>query len=318
MKMKNVFLLLTLTALMMGCSSDDDTNTIVEVDQSIIRITQVNTDTNEVVISNLGTTSKDVGNYWLCLGPGTYVQFSTATSGTTALSPNQSITLSYDVNPTSGGLSIFSNNTFGSTNPEILLDYIQWGAANQARADQAVTAGRWDDVNSFVQDGSPYNFNGQANQFGGAFWEGTTVVNNTPGIVKIAQVNTTTDEISLTNLGGTSIDVGDYWLCLGPGTYVQVSNATSGSTNLNPNQSITLSYDVNPTADGLSLFSTNTFGSTNPDILVDYVQWGAANQARVDQAVTAGRWDNATNFLQNGSPYNFNGEANDFGSTFWN
>ena len=316
--MKNVFLLLTLTTLIFSCSSDDDTNIIADLDQSIIRITQVNTDTDEVVISNFGSTSKDVGNYWLCLGPGTYVQFSAATNGSTNLSPNQSMTLSYDVNPTSGGLSIFSSNAFSSTDPEILLDYMQWGAGNQARADQAVTAGRWDDASSFIQDGSPYNFNGLASQFGSAFWDGTTVVNNTPGVLKISEVNTTTDQVSLINLGGTSIDVGDYWLCLGPGTYVQISNAVSGSTTLDPNQSLTIAYNVNPTADGLSVFSTNSFGSSDPDVLIDYVQWGAANQARVNQAVTAGRWDNASNFLQGGSPYNFNGEANDFGSTFWN
>ena len=59
------------------------------------------------------------------------------------------------------------------------------------------------------------------------------------------------------------------------------------------NQSITLSYDVNPTSGGLSLFSVNTFGSTDPEVLIDYVQWGSANQARVNQAVTAGRWNNA-------------------------
>ncbi|WP_139205231.1 hypothetical protein [Algibacter pectinivorans] len=137
-------------------------------------------------------------------------------------------------------------------------------------------------------------------------------------VIRITEVNTETDQVTLTNLGDETKNVGSYWLCLGPGTYVQVSDATSESTNLSLNQSVTLSYDINPTADGLSLFSENSFGSTDPDILIDYVQWGASNQARVDQAVTAGRWDNSNNIIEGSSPFSFNGTATNFGSTFWN
>lgn len=149
----------------------------------------------------------------------------------------------------------------------------------------------------------------------------TIAEDNTPtpnSIIRITTVNADTDEITLTNLGDAAQNIGNYWLCLGPGTYVQVSNATSASTNLNANQSIILNYDVNPTADGLSLFSVNTFGSSDADVLIDYVQWGSGNQARVDQAVTAGRWDNAANVAAGSSPFNFGGTATDFGSTFWN
>uniref|UniRef100_UPI00262A66DC T9SS type A sorting domain-containing protein n=1 Tax=Winogradskyella sp. TaxID=1883156 RepID=UPI00262A66DC len=35
------------------------------------------------------------------------------------------------------------------------------------------------------------------------------------------------------------------------------------------------------------------------------------------QAVTAGRWDDANNFVSGSSPYTFTGTATDFGSTFW-
>jgi len=137
-------------------------------------------------------------------------------------------------------------------------------------------------------------------------------------IIRVSSVNTDLDEIVLSNLGSTTVEVGTYWLCLGPGTYVQVSAAASANTNLGPGESVTVSYDVNPSADGFSLFSTNSFGSNDPSILVDYVQWGAANQPRVDQAVAAGRWDDAANFVTGGSPYVFNGGADDFGSSFWN
>jgi len=64
-----------------------------------------------------------------------------------------------------------------------------------------------------------------------------------------------------------------------------------------------LSYNVDPMVDGLSLFSTNSFGSSDPAILLDFVQWGAGNQPRSGQAVNAGRWDDATQFIDCPAPY---------------
>jgi hypothetical protein len=316
--MKRTILILLLSALVASCSSDDDAITEETGNTNgVIRITEVNTDIDEITIANFGDGAQDIGAYWLCLGPGTYVQVSNATSGSTNLNPNQSITLSYDVNPTSGGLSLFSVNTFGSTDPDVLIDYVQWGSANQARVNQAVTAGRWNNAEEFVTMVSPYTFSGSATEFGATFWQGTEAPAGN-AVIRISTVNTATDTITLTNLGNATLDIANYWLCLGPGTYVQVTNAANGSTNLEANQSVTLSYDVNPSSGGLSVFTTNTFGSTDPDVLIDYVQWGSANQARVNQAVTAGRWDNAANIASGTSPFNFNGAANNFGSSFWN
>ncbi|MEM1137539.1 MAG: T9SS type A sorting domain-containing protein [Bacteroidota bacterium] len=136
-------------------------------------------------------------------------------------------------------------------------------------------------------------------------------------VIRVARVDTDANEITLMNMGNATLDIDDYWLCLGPGTYVRVGNAANGSTNLDPNSSVVVSYNVDAAADGFSLFSTNIFGSSDPEILIDYVQWGAANQSRVGQAVSAGRWDSANNFLNGSSPYNFTGTATDFGSTFW-
>ena len=136
-------------------------------------------------------------------------------------------------------------------------------------------------------------------------------------VLRILQVNTTTDQVWLSNFGTEMIDVTAYWLCLGPGTYEKVSDATTESTMLALRENIMLSYDVNETADGLSIFSANTFGSSDPSILINYVQWGDADQARVDQAVTAGRWGTTANFITGGPVYTFSGETSDFGVTFW-
>ncbi len=322
--MKKFLIPLLAVFIIIGCSSDDDavvaTDNDPDIDtpdapvgQAIIRISDVDAIADEVTLTNLGNASTDIGDYFLCLGPGTYAQVSGLTSEATTLAPNETITVSYDVNPTADGLGVFATNTFDSSDPTVLLDYVQWGDVNQPRVDQAVTAGRWDSADNFVGDGSPYAFTGGATDVGSTFWVGTA----TSSIVRIFQVDTDTDEVTLFNFGNASVDVGSYFLCLGPGTYAQISNIATGSTTIAPDGMITIPYDMNPANDGLAVFSTNTFGSSDPSILLDYVQWGAESQARSDQAVAAGRWDNVANFVAIGSPYNFTGGAQDVGVTFW-
>lgn len=330
--MKKIFLSVFTIALMASCSTDDSNespdNTIPETETDgesqntgtgLIRFTEVDASNDLVTITNFGDGSIDVGSYFLCLGPGTYAAISGLTDEGTVLEPNATITVDYDVNEEVDGLSVFTSTDFSSTNPNVLLDYVQWGGANQARVDQAVTAGRWDNVSNFVAGVDVFTFNGNAGDVGVAFWTGgeEQEENNGPGVLRILSVNAENDQVTLTNFGGSPLEIGDYWLCLGPGTYERVGAITTGDTNLEVNESITLAYDVNPAEDGLSIFSVNSFSSSDPTILVDYVQWGAAGQARAGQAVTAGRWDNTNNFVPSSSNYNYNGGATDVGVTFW-
>ncbi|MEM9680838.1 MAG: hypothetical protein AAF901_10990, partial [Bacteroidota bacterium] len=306
--MKKTLLLLLVSIFIYSCSDDDSYNGDDEPtqDNSIARILQVNAITNQIVLSNLGTSTVDVGEYFLCLGPGRYPQVANIANGSTNLAPSQSVTLTYEINEAADGIGLFTTNTFNTSDPDVLLDYMQWGAPNQARVDQAVTAGRWDNATSFLDGSSPFTFSGDADEFGATFWNSTVVESR---VIRILQVNTDSDEIVLSNFGNVNVNVGDYWLCLGPGNYAQVSNIANGSTDLGPNQQVTLSYNLSSTAEGIGIFATNTFGSSDPDVLLDYVQYGGANQDRVNQAVQAGRWDSETNFVQGASPYNFNGNA---------
>ncbi|GAA4964628.1 hypothetical protein GCM10023315_11840 [Algibacter aquimarinus] len=124
--------------------------------------------------------------------------------------------------------------------------------------------------------------------------------------VTFTSVNPTTDVLTISNPGSSMVNLTNYQLCLGPGTYVQIGSLTpiSGSIMLAPGADVELSYSgMETAADGLSLFSNSNFGSSNAADLISYVQWGAANQARVSQAVTAGRWDNANNFVSGNAPY---------------
>ena len=123
--------------------------------------------------------------------------------------------------------------------------------------------------------------------------------------VTFTSVNPITNVLTISNPGSSTIDLTNYQLCLGPGTYVQIGSLTpvNGSLMLAAGADVTLSYTMNDTMDGLSLFSNTNFGSSNAADLIAYVQWGAPGQPRVAQAVTAGRWDSSLNFVSGGAPY---------------
>ena len=120
---------------------------------------------------------------------------------------------------------------------------------------------------------------------------------------RITEVVPTTDQVALTNFDSSSLDVSAYWLCLGPGNYANVGNLNGGSAVIAAGGTLQLTFNVDPVSDGLSLFSTNNFGSSDPNILLDFVQWGAPNQPRSGQAVTAGRWNDANEFINCPAPY---------------
>lgn len=132
---------------------------------------------------------------------------------------------------------------------------------------------------------------------------GQSNILNAQAVFKYTNVNPITNQLTITNTGNVAGDIGDYWLCLGPGTYQQIDGITTDPTLLSPGTSLSLGYAMNEANDGLSLFSTNSFGSSDPTILLDFVQWGSGNQARAGQGVAAGRWDNVASFVSGIAPY---------------
>ncbi len=128
--------------------------------------------------------------------------------------------------------------------------------------------------------------------------------------VKYTYINTEDQKVILTNLGDVSQDIGGYWFCLGPGAYIPISQSITASglstedRILEPGASIMLNYDrLNPVSGGLALFANANFESEDPSIVLDFVQWGSGGHIRTEQAVTAGRWNNANEFLTVPSPY---------------
>lgn len=131
-------------------------------------LTGVDTSTNDVTVTNLGDVEQDISSYWVCLGPGQYSQLSTLTieSGDFTLSANESVTFDFPLiagenADGAGGLGFFTTNSFGSTNPSVYIDFMQWGAPNQDRSAQAVTAGIWNSAEAFISCPSPYTTDGE-------------------------------------------------------------------------------------------------------------------------------------------------------------
>lgn len=98
------------------------------------------------------------------------------------------------------------------------------------------------------------------------------------------------DTIELLNNGQSSLDLSNYWLCLGPGQYVELGTLSPirGNINLASGEYLVVNYELPDTDGGLGLYNTNDF--TNAEALVDFVQWGSAGSAREDVAVAAGQW----------------------------
>ena len=75
--MKKFILLLAITLTIFSCSDDDSISPEIEqTDPGLIRISRVDTQTDLVTLINLGTTTTDVGGFFLCLGPGSVCSIS--------------------------------------------------------------------------------------------------------------------------------------------------------------------------------------------------------------------------------------------------
>lgn len=139
-------------------------------------LTGLDLDTDQVTVTNIGDLALNIASYRVCLGPGQYGTLNnlTVVSGDYDLAPNESVTfqwatISVENSDGAGGLGFFApSGSFGSSDPSVYLDYIQWGNSNQDRSAQAVSAGRWSNVNDFISCPSPYTTTSGGNAFA---WE---------------------------------------------------------------------------------------------------------------------------------------------------
>ena len=307
---KNVFKAMLLSLLIFGCSEDDTEIVTPPVDPPAdagdlgapsFVISEVEYLGNRVELFNAGDAAGSVADFFLCLGPGTYAQIGDLeTEGDVNMEPGAYLTVSYDMPREDGGLALYESNQF--TSAEAIVDFVQWGAGNSARENVAVEAGIWsagDFINVLGDGANSLIFDGEGNA--ASDWSETStptfgeenVFTMPAQMLRSLVINEVQfgnlDRVELYNNGDVTIDLSTYWLCLGPGRYAQIGNLTpvSGNIELGSGEFLVLPFDMDD-ADGLGLYSTNTFASA--EAIIDFVQWGEAGSPRENVAAEAGIW----------------------------
>ncbi|MET1257757.1 hypothetical protein ABV409_00355 [Flagellimonas sp. DF-77] len=310
--MKKFLSLFAIAIAIMACSEDDVTevpddtsNPPVDngpVGEASVVINEVAYLSAEVELYNNGDIAIDVSDYFLCLGPGTYDRVSTLiTSGNATMEPGDFLVLNYARPGATGGLGLYINNS-GFGDAANIADFVQWGNAGSARENVAVAAGIWtagdfipvleDSANSIVYDGE-----GEASS---DWTETSTVTLGSSNVVTepvtpeasvvLNEVGYLGNFLELYNNGNVAVDVSDYFLCLGPGTYRRVGDLNvEGDLNLQPGAFLSIAYEMPSATGGIGLYANND-GFADAANILDFVQWGAAGSPRENVAVEAGLW----------------------------
>lgn len=329
--MKKTLILLASVGLFWACSdSDSDPTSNPDPDPTPpppagtaeVIINEVTYLQGQVEIFNRGNAAANINNYFLCLGPGSYVRVGDIiTSGSANLLPGQFAVLNYNQTGATGGLGLYANNDgFGDANN--ILSFVQWGEGGSARENVAVAAGIWS-AGDFIEvannDNTSIAYDGAGNR--SADWSETSSVTLGQTNVFTAPEETSSviineveylmnDQIELFNDGNIAVDLTNYWMCLGPGQYFRVGDSANttvvlGNTTLQPGEFLVISpvnLNLSDTAGGLGLYVDNSsFGSS--ETIRSFVQWGDAGNARENVAVGAGIW-NAGEFIPNVSAGN--------------
>ena len=308
---KNFLKVMALSFMVLACSEDDTEieNPLIDpptgsdgIDQASFVLNEVAYLGDRIEIFNNGNAAGNLGEYFLCLGPGTYAQINNLeTEGNVNLGAGEYLTVFYEMPQEEGGLGLYSSNQF--TSADALVDFVQWGASGSARENVAAEAGIWTEgefvtvlgeaANSIIYDGEG---NGAANwaetstvTFGETNVLTVPVANGKSVVINEVQYGNL-NYVELYNNGDVTVDLSMYWLCLGPGNYAQIGTLTpkTGTIALSSGEFLVLPFEMPDTEGGLGLYSSNQF--TNAEAIVDFVQWGAANSPRENIAVEADIW----------------------------
>jgi plastocyanin len=153
---------------------------------------------------------------------------------------------------------------------------------------------------------------------------------------RITEVRTTAahtaDFVEISNLGNGFGNLGRYRISVGGNTVdIPLTNVDVpingrvvvhfGVAGANTLTDIYFPDVTVPATGSAALYVPNTANASlaDPDMLVDFVQWGAAGQANQATAVAAGFWGNndALGATHEGHSYEFCGEKEDRGAPFW-
>ena len=173
----SVFVLIS-ALVFVSCSDDDDNGDSVESvvenpvegDLSQLVINEFSASGNWVELHNQSDGEVDALGLVLCLGPATYVDIeqSIVIEGETTVPAGGFLVVNYNLTEGSGGLALYVDRS-GFTNPDTILDFVQYGDAGSVRESVAVEAGIWvegDFVPNVGLESSSFAYDGEGNGSG--------------------------------------------------------------------------------------------------------------------------------------------------------
>lgn len=140
------------------------------------RLSAVDPVAETITITNFGTCNVNIGNFRLSSGiSNVNINSLNVVSGSLIINPNASVTLSWSSwNPPAGGIDLAFYSPFPDlNNPEDMIDFMQFGVGGGVREGVAVAKGIWG-AGDFIDALSPFNYIGDGDQNGVAFWQGAT------------------------------------------------------------------------------------------------------------------------------------------------
>jgi hypothetical protein len=137
--------------------------------------------------------------------------------------------------------------------------------------------------------------------------------------LRMVEVDTDNDEITLENFGSCNVDVSNYQLC-SQGVCESISNmtVTAGSIDIAPGSTATFQWAAwtpNPAGDDMALHIPGA-DLLDPDDLVDYVQWQNSGNVSEALAVSKGIWG-VGDFVGDFTPFFYTGNGIQTGVFWW-
>ena len=137
--------------------------------------------------------------------------------------------------------------------------------------------------------------------------------------IRISQADPSINQFSLKNFGTCQIDISQYKIISGSQfATLNTLNVLSGLLTVNGGSTVILEWPAwtpDPSGIDLALFLPNS-SFTNPDNIVDFVQWLDTGNPREAVANIAGLWTSGTTVM-NASPYTYFGNGVQYGVDFW-
>ena len=137
------------------------------------------------------------------------------------------------------------------------------------------------------------------------------------GCIRIVSVAPTVDFVTIVNNTSVTVDLSSYRLC-SSFSYSAISNLfviSGDATSVPPDEAIIVQWTMDDNASDVALYlPTGSF--SDPNAMVDFMQYGSGGNGRESEAADAGYWVAGT-FVQNSFTMVFIGECFDFGVEFW-